>query len=99
MNIDQEKLLSTITSYAKILQQHLPLIIIVAFCGLYGYIIMQISTISGYTPDETEVTEQVTAVSKPKVDTQTAKIIESLEEQNINVQTIFNEARDNPFSE
>lgn len=99
MNIDKEQITLKLQKALSIGQQHLALIIIVLFCSLYGYIILQISAISNNEPDEAQVSEQIQAVSKPKVNEQTAEIIQGLQDQNVNVQAIFNEARDNPFSE
>jgi hypothetical protein len=99
MNIDKD----TITSYANqtlaLLQRHALFLGIAAFGLLYAYVIFQATTLSNKEPDEAAVTKQYQAVSHPKVDKEVAKTIEGLESQNVNVQTIFNQARENPFSE
>lgn len=99
MNIDKDLLTTKLQKVLAFGQQHFAVIVIGLFGILYGYIILQISTIANSTPDETQVTEQIKAVPHPKINKETAETIENLQEQNVNVQAIFNEARDNPFSE
>ena len=43
--------------------------------------------------------QKVKTVKLPKIDENAVKNIEQLEDQNIEVQSLFNEARNNPFSE
>jgi len=99
MNIDK----ATITAYANkalaLLQAHALFLGIAAFSLLYAYIILQVTALSNKEPDEAAVAKQYQAVPHPKVDKEVAKTIEGLESQNVNVQTIFNQARENPFSE
>jgi len=99
MNIDK----AAITAYANkvlaLLQAHALFLGIAAFGLLYAYIILQVTTLSNTEPDEAAVAKQYQAVPHPKVDKEVAKTIEGLESQNVNVQTIFNQARENPFSE
>lgn len=99
MNIDK----AAITTYANkalaLLQTHALFLGIAVFGLLYAYIILQVTTLSNKEPDEAAVAKQYQTVPHPKVDKEVAKTIEGLESQNVNVQTIFNQARENPFSE
>ncbi len=99
MNIDKDTLLTKLRPLISLSRRHAVLIGIIIFATLYGYIIIRVSTLANTTPAETEVTQKVDAVPHPKIDKETAKKIENLEDQNINVQAIFKEARENPFSE
>lgn len=99
MNIDKNTLNAKLAQSLKIGQQHLLFIVIVAFGIVYAYIIMQVSSITNTEPDETKVAEQLKTVPRPKIDKEAAQTIEGLESQNVNVQAIFDQARDNPFSE
>lgn len=99
MNIDKDIINTKLQKILAFGQQHFIVIVITLFGILYGYIILQISAIANDTPNEVQVAEQIKAVPQPKVNKETAKTIEGLQEQNVNVQAIFNDARDNPFSE
>lgn len=99
MNIDKNTVTNKLNDALVFCQKHALLLGISAFGLLYGYIIIQVSAIANKVPDEAEVTKQVQAVPHPKIKKETAQKIEGLEDQNVNVQAIFNEARENPFSE
>lgn len=99
MNIDKDTLTTKINQLFKLLQQHALFLGIAGFCIVYGYIIMQISALTATEPNQAKVTEQLKTVPRPKVDPKVAETIQGLESENINVQAIFNEARENPFSE
>lgn len=99
MNIDKNIINAKLLQALQIARQHLLFLAIVAFGITYAYIILQISSITNSEPDEAKVAEQLKAVPRPKIDKEAAKTIEGLESQDINIQTIFNQARENPFSE
>jgi len=99
MNLDKDTLTTKLNTALAFCQRHALILGIGAFGLLYSYIIIQVSAMANKTPDETVVTQQIQAVPHPKINKETAKKIEGLEDQNVNVQAIFKEARENPFSE
>ncbi len=99
MNIDKAIITSKFNQIVLFCQRHAIVLGFSIFAILYGYIIVQASTASTNEPDPDVVSRQIQAVPHPKIDKETAKKIESLEDQNINVQAIFKDARENPFSE
>ncbi len=99
MNIDKAILTSRFNQVITFCQRHAIVIGFSIFAILYGYIIVQASSASNKEPDPDVVSRQIQAVPHPKIDKETASKIESLEDQNINVQAIFKDARENPFSE
>ena len=99
MNIDKDTLTIFTNKALALLQRHALFLGIAGFGLLYVYLILQISTLANKAPDETVVSKQYQAIPHPKIDKEVAKTIEGLESQNVNVQAIFNQARENPFSE
>ena len=65
--------------------------------GVYGYIVLRINTLSNIAPNQSEVTAQRTA--QPRINPSTIAKIQSLQDNSVSVQTIFQQARDNPFNE
>jgi hypothetical protein len=65
---------------------------------LYGFLLLRIMTLSNVQPDETSVSSEVAKLS-PHIDQNAADQLQSLEDNSVNVQTLFNQARDNPFGE
>ena len=97
--MNKDTLITKFNTAVAFCQQHALILGICAFGLLYGYIILQVTTLANTTPSEAEVAKQLKAVPHPKINKDVAAKIEGLEDQNVNVQAIFNEARENPFSE
>lgn len=70
---------------------------VVTILLIYSFLVLRISILSDPKPDENAVAEQMNNVKRLKVDQNSIDRIEQLEDQNIGVQSLFEEARDNPF--
>lgn len=68
-----------------------------AAASLYGYIIWRINTFSNAPADSNEESSQTTA--QPHIDPATVAKIQSLQDNSVSVQTLFDNARQNPFQE
>ena len=73
------------------------LIFILFVALLYGFVLMKINSLSQAEPTAEAVTGQVKAAQVPHIDEAVVKQLESLEDNSVSVQTLFNEARSNPF--
>lgn len=81
------------------LRRFMPILFILLFASIYSFLILRINTLTSSKPNESDVLEELQSVSRPKIDEEAAKKIEQLEAQNIEVRTLFEEARRNPFAE
>jgi hypothetical protein len=76
------------------------LLIFIVFVGaIYGYVVMRINTLSSAEPTQAEISSQVKAAKIPYIDQSIVKQIQSLQDNSVSVQSLFNEARNNPFQE
>jgi hypothetical protein len=76
------------------------LVLFIAFVALlYGFIFFRINSLSNIQPSSESITSQVKAAQVPHIDQATVKQLESLQNNSVNVQALFNEARSNPFQE
>ena len=64
---------------------------------IYGFLLLRINTLSSQKPSEEAIAKQVKAAKIPQIDKEVVKQLESLEDNSVNVQTLFNQARSNPF--
>ena len=71
---------------------------IVFVAGIYGYMTYQIFILSNVTPSNSDVNSEVTSLT-PHIDLNVVQQLESLKDNSVNVQTLFDQARQNPFSE
>jgi hypothetical protein len=99
MNIDLKTLLSKLKPAIAFLRRYTALIAIAIFVGMYGFLILRINQFTAAEPGDDAVTEKLQGVQRPKVDQSIVDKMHQLEDQNIQVQTLFKQARDNPFTE
>jgi hypothetical protein len=81
------------------LQEHVAIVVIVAFAAIYGTILFKINSLTSHEPTDKAVSDQLKTVRRPRIDQQAVNTMTHLEDQNVKTQTIFNEARQNPFTE
>jgi len=66
---------------------------------VYGFVLYRIATLSNAQPNDSDVAAQVKASAVPHIDPNVVKDIQALQDNSVNVQTLFNQARDKPFQE
>ncbi len=70
-------------------------VIIVLF--IYGALLFRIYNLNEAQPTVDQVDSQVKAARVPHIDQQVVRQLQSLEDNSVNVQALFNQARNNPF--
>lgn len=66
---------------------------------LYGGIIVRINMLNRQEPTEEAVTEKLQNAKRPRIDQDTINKIKELEDNSVDVQSLFKDARNNPFQE
>lgn len=66
---------------------------------LYGFIGLRINALTNAQPDQATVASKAPAASKPHIDKDAVEKVKQLEDNNVNVQALFDQARQNPFRE
>lgn len=67
------------------------------FAGVYSFLLVRINALSSPSINESEV--QAQAKVTPKINAKDAEQLERLEDNSVNVQTLFEAGRKNPFQE
>jgi hypothetical protein len=73
------------------------LIFIVFVALLYGFVAYKINSLAGAEPSSSDVTSQVNAAQVPRIDPAVVKQLQSLQDNSVSVQSLFDQARSNPF--
>lgn len=94
-----QKYLPLIQKYLGSIKRYAPIAIFVLVGATYGYLVLTASQQASIQPTEAEISERFTRSSRPRLDETAAAKLEQLEEQNVEVKAIFDEARQNPFAE
>ena len=96
---NQQSLLVQLKSFSATLWRYRVLLIIIIFSALYIYILLLSGAQTERQPSAEDVDNQIKATVRPRVDKITAETMMNLEDQNLDIKAIFNEARENPFVE
>lgn len=99
MNIDNQAVSEKLSAIKKILSRFAPLFLIIIVASVYSGLILYINNLTDVTADDDEVIEMLEVTTRPQIDQQAVDAIEALQDQNIQIESLFEEARDNPFAE
>lgn len=74
------------------------LVIFLVFISLvYGFVLFRIHSLATVQPSSDAVSSQVKAARIPHIDQSVVHQLQSLQDNSVSVQTLFNQARSNPF--
>ncbi len=99
MKIDVKKYLDQLTKLANQAKKYLGFMFVLVLLGLCGFLVFRINQFSHSEPSQDAIDEKLNASQRPKFDQATLDKIQQLQDQNVQVQTLFQQARDNPFAE
>lgn len=99
MNIEPKAILRKLQDFGRKNQRYASFIFFIAVLILYSFLVYQISRLALSEPSEAAVTEQIQNTGRIKVDEQSLQKIQQLQDQNVQVQSLFESARDNPFQD
>lgn len=91
--------LPMLVDWSRKLRPYVGVLLFLFFAFIYGYMILQISTYSNPHIDEADVLSEVKSSPTPRIDEEAVKKLQSLKDNSVNVQTLFEEDRTNPFQE
>ena len=99
MNIDLKNLPTKAVTALQKLKKYSLFICILAVLAIYGFLVLQIRSMATVEPTSADLTNKLNELNTPKLDQDAVNKILLLEEENIEIMTLFNEARQNPFQE
>lgn len=99
VNLDLKDLTDKLMQLWNWIVKYLAFICVVGVLIIFAFLIWRIQTYATIEPTETEVINKVNELNTPKLDQDSINKILLLEDQNIEVKTLFEAARQNPFQE
>jgi hypothetical protein len=88
-----------LAKYLHIARVYAPLAFLVFLVAVYGFLLWRIYTLTSTGPDQSAVSSKLQTVGVPKVDPKVVSKMQDLEDNSQSAQTLFDQARQNPFSE
>jgi hypothetical protein len=98
MKLDKDQVIAKLLPVLDFLRRYRAMIFIVGFLGAYGFLVIRINSLAQREPTPAAVDEKVSS-SRLKIDQTSINKILQLEDQNVEVKSLFEQARNNPFSE
>lgn len=80
-------------------QKYIRFLYFIFFISICIFLVFQINHYAGVEPSDQEINDKLETVQRPHIDQDSIRKIQQLQDQNIEVQSLFQQARDNPFSE
>lgn len=99
MKLSADSLFTRIRPYLQYLQRYKVFLFIVSVLVVYGVLVHHIGDLIQNEPSQTQIDSKLAPVNKLTVDQDAIKRITDLEQQNVEIKTLFNQARQNPFTE
>lgn len=99
MKLDIKDIAAKIQPALQFVKHYATFIFVLVLLFIFGFFVFRINQFSRIEPTEDAVGEKLQTVQRPKIDQAVLEKIEQLKGQNIQVQSLFDQARSNPFSE
>lgn len=96
-NLSPEAIKTSALQLVKAAQKYVIEIFAVFVLAVYGFMVFQINSYANIAPNEDKVLEEQQVIKRPQIDEDAVSKIEQLQSENIAVQALFKEARQNPF--
>lgn len=98
-SIDAEKLTKQFHKLIVELRNHLTILFFLTLTAIYGFLVWRINVLSSAPPSQSDIATATQNVPKPKISEEVVRKLQGLQDNSVRVQSIFNEARQNPFQE
>lgn len=82
-----------------IIKRYTLVLFIILLAGTYGFVLYRINSLTSLQPTEESINSQVQAAKVPKIDKAVVDQLKTLQDNSVNVQTLFEQARTSPFQE
>ena len=99
MQLSTESILPKIKPYLLLARKYAVFLFTLAFLLIYVYLVQHIGHLLQDKPSHSTIDSKLKSVNQLKVDQDAVKKITDLESQNVEVKTLFEQARQNPFTE
>lgn len=93
----KEQILQKAIPALAYIKRYLVLGACVLLLGMYTFLVFKVNASIQAEPSEDAVIEKLKTVQRPRVDQNTLTKIQDLQDQSVQVQSLFDDARSNPF--
>jgi hypothetical protein len=73
------------------------IIFVLVMIGIYAFVLLRINSLDNVQPTQNAVTAQNNPIRSARIDQSVVSQLQTLQDNSVSVQTLFSQARDNPF--
>ena len=99
MKNDLQKYLKRLEPVISFSQKYSRFIFFLFIAAIAAFLIFRIDYYVSLKPSEADAADKLQTISRPNIDEAALNRIQQLQDQNVQVQSLIQQARDNPFSE
>ncbi len=99
MKLDTNNLQKIALRCILLFKKYAVFIFVLVGLGIFGFLVFRIRTLSNREPSETAITEKTDQDRPINIDQSAVEKVQELQSTNIEVKTLFEQSRDNPFQE
>ena len=98
-SFNKQSLADLLSATLDAVNRYAVLIFLLLLTAVYGFVIYRISAARNAQPSDASVSAQVQASATPHIDPTVINEMQGLQDHSVNVKTLFDQARNNPFHE
>lgn len=98
-NINLDAIVNNLQATGQKVLRYLGFIFVIVLLGMYSFLVFRINSLTTAEPSEDAIAEKLQTVQRPKIDQASIDKIQQLQDNSVEVKSLFQEARDNPFHE
>lgn len=91
------KLTDTLDNLKDFIVKHIIVISVLIIVSLFSFMVIRIYLFSIAEPSQEQIEEKLTSYKPIKLDPQVVSLFRSLQDQNISIESLFDNGRTNPF--
>lgn len=98
-NKSKQSLGSQLAPIGAFFMHYLALWFVLLLAAVYGFVLYNIQAAVTAEPSQSSIDAKVQSTATPHVDSKVVEQMQSLQDHSVSVQTLFDQARSNPFQE
>lgn len=99
MNISLKDLPAKFLELLNSSKRYAVVVFILLVIGVYGFLVMRVNSLQTAQPSTVDGAAPVTPVATPHIDEKVIKQLQQLQDNSVQVKSLFDGARSNPFKE
>lgn len=89
----------TLQQVLRVVLRYAIVLFVILVTGTYGFVLYRITSAHDVTPSQADIDAKLQKSATPRIDPQVVQQMQSLQDNSVNVKSLFDAARSNPFNE